>query len=159
MDTDPCKIYSEVKSQTNKSKKDLERFTVYTSSSDLMEKWLVYGMSGFEGLENFGTKLYDYLMRKFIKEEFDVEVVDIHEKWMKICWSCKANGANFTCSTCQMAKYCGTICQKRDWKVHKMIHDEIKRAKSLNIASQMIHKSQQNDFYESVKNRNAIRNS
>ena len=30
------------------------------------------------------------------------------------------------CGTCRMACYCGVECQQSDWKVHKLLHREIK---------------------------------
>ena len=30
-----------------------------------------------------------------------------------------------------MAKYCGPNCQKRDWKAHKLLHQEIEHAVAL----------------------------
>ncbi len=37
------------------------------------------------------------------------------------CVSCKTSSTKlFNCTRCRKVKYCGTVCQKKDWKVHKV---------------------------------------
>ena len=42
-----------------------------------------------------------------------------------LCRSEEENKLKF-CGTCRMACYCGVECQQSDWKVHKLLHREIK---------------------------------
>jgi len=36
------------------------------------------------------------------------------------CWVCNKEGSHKTCSICSKAEYCGKLCQRRDWKRHKV---------------------------------------
>ena len=44
---------------------------------------------------------------------------------VSFCRSDDASQLKF-CGTCRMACYCGAECQQADWKVHKLLHREIK---------------------------------
>ncbi|KZP17755.1 hypothetical protein FIBSPDRAFT_920591 [Athelia psychrophila] len=35
------------------------------------------------------------------------------------CFVCRKKGKMKTCTKCQKVRYCGPVCQKRDWKLHK----------------------------------------
>ena len=92
-----------------------------------MEKYLVFALECI-GL-NPSVKMYDLLMRKYIKEVFNVEICDLAQKWAQKCWSCSKTDIKVedlkTCTGCKMAKYCGKECQKNDWKAHKLLHKEL----------------------------------
>jgi len=67
--------------------------------------------------------LYDINMRKFIKEKYGVEIENLFNKWIKLCWNCFATAQELKmCSKCRVARYCGKNCQAQDWKVHKILH-------------------------------------
>lgn len=59
---------------------------------------------------------------KFVKSRHNV---DILLPVSKDCWSCGNVREDLkTCKRCKIAKYCGKICQKKDWKC---IHSELCR--------------------------------
>ena len=69
---------------------------------------------------------YDVLMRKFIKERYGVEIENLADKWIKLCWNCFAAAEELKkCSKCRIARYCGKNCQVQDWKVHKVLHEKL----------------------------------
>lgn len=37
------------------------------------------------------------------------------------CWNC-GRKANETCSGCNLARYCGSFCQHKDWEQHHQVH-------------------------------------
>jgi len=37
-----------------------------------------------------------------------------------VCWNC-GRKANETCSGCNLARYCGSFCQHKDWEQHHQI--------------------------------------
>jgi hypothetical protein len=45
-----------------------------------------------------------------------------HRKLMNTCVVCAKQGSWKKCSTCKKDYYCGTECQKADWKRHKATH-------------------------------------
>jgi len=98
-----------------------------TVSGELVEKYLVFALECI-GL-NPSVKMYDLLMRKYIKEEFGIEILDLVEKWSLKCWNCSKNSSNGEdlkkCTECKLAKYCDRECQKSDWKAHKLLHKEL----------------------------------
>ena len=60
------------------------------TNGDMVEKYLVFALECI-GL-NPSVRMYDMLMRKFLKEEFGVEVQDLVTKWTKKCWfNCEKN--------------------------------------------------------------------
>lgn len=36
------------------------------------------------------------------------------------CWNC-GRKANETCSGCNLARYCGSFCQHKDWEQHHQV--------------------------------------
>ena len=45
---------------------------------------------------------------------------------IKLCYCCKKSKTNLRkCSKCYTAQYCGTPCQKTDWKSHKQVCDRL----------------------------------
>ena len=73
-----------------------------------------------------GFMFYDLEMRKFIKENYGVEIENPVKKWGKLCWNCYAAVADLKkcpkCAKCRIARYCGKDCQDQDWKFHEIIH-------------------------------------
>ena len=70
--------------------------------------------------------MYDYVMRKFIKEKYGVEIENLAKKWLRLCWNCFTAAEELKmCSKCRIARYCGKNCQEEDWKVHKILHKTI----------------------------------
>ena len=58
----------------------------------MVEKYLVFALECI-GL-NPSVRMYDMLMRKYLKKEFGVEVQDLVTKWTKKCWfNCEKNMA------------------------------------------------------------------
>lgn len=37
------------------------------------------------------------------------------------CFNCGDEGGNLRCVSCGVARYCGTACQKKDWKRHRKL--------------------------------------
>ena len=71
---------------------------------------------------------YDVLMRKFIKEKYGVEIENLADKWIKLCWNCFSAAEELKkCSKCRIARYCGKNCQAQDWKIHKVLHEKLHR--------------------------------
>ena len=76
------------------------------------------------------VKMYDIAMRDYLQRTRSHVLVNLEEKWEARCWHCfyaynpKENSLK-SCSVCKMAKYCDAKCQKRDWKIHKLLHGEI----------------------------------
>lgn len=38
------------------------------------------------------------------------------------CWNC-GRKANETCSGCNLARYCGSFCQHKDWEQHHQVNN------------------------------------
>ena len=75
-----------------------------------------------------GLTLYDIQMRKFIKEQYGVEVENLAKKWSKLCWHCFVPAEDLKkCSKCRISRYCRKDCQVQDWKVHKIVHEHLNR--------------------------------
>ena len=139
--TDPLttklNLYVGSKETIDTTRHNLKVFRTYVTDDDtkgdMVEKYLVFALECI-GL-NPSVKMYDLLMRKYLKGEFGVEVQDLVVKWAKKCWFCpsiqdvaaaapKVEDLK-TCTECKMAKYCGKECQKADWKAHKLLHKEL----------------------------------
>jgi len=78
---------------------------------------------------NPGLKLYSILMMDFIKNNYSVTPDRIEDKLSKECWSCRKVCTEpdqlRTCTGCKVAKYCDRDCQRQEWKVHKLLHQEL----------------------------------
>ena len=93
-----------------------------------IEKLLVSVLSMH--LLNPSIKMYDILMKEYIKREYGVVTENLEEKWKIQCWSCEKKDeakspSLLCCSVCKLGRYCNAACQKRDWKVHKVLHIEL----------------------------------
>ena len=129
--TDPIStklnLYLGSEESTDTTRHNLKIFrTFVTNDKDgqLVEKYLVFALECI-GL-NPSVKMYDLLMRKFIKDEFQIEIQDLVAKWSNKCWTCYTPGEDLRkCTECKLAKYCGKECQKSDWKAHKLLHKEL----------------------------------
>ena len=72
-------------------------------------------------------------MRKYLSNQFDADIPDLQTKWSKKCWSCFSSADVLKkCTGCNVAKYCGKECQKKDWTTHKFSHSELKMTKRMN---------------------------
>ena len=69
--------------------------------------------------------LYDINMRKFIAAKYGVQIPSLTQKWSELCWRCFAKTELKKCVKCSVAQYCGKDCQRGDWKIHKVLHDEL----------------------------------
>jgi hypothetical protein len=71
---------------------NLKVFRTYVTNDDtggeMVEKYLVFALECI-GL-NPSVRMYDMLMRKYLKKEFGVDVQDLVTKWTKKCWSCSS---------------------------------------------------------------------
>jgi len=119
---------------------NLKLFRDYTLGQNV-EKFLVFNLH-FCDL-NPTVKMYDLLMREFLKAKFPgSQQPDLEQKWSRICWSCFVDQAAAvtsevtsevrelkSCTECKIAKYCGRECQKSDWKRHRILHKELERTK------------------------------
>ena len=74
-------------------------------------------------------RVYDTLMRYFIKENFEVDIPCLVDQMKMVCWNCGEEKPNLLiCSQCKHAKYCSKDCQNLDWKSgHKLMHTMAKK--------------------------------
>ena len=90
-------------------------------------------------LLNPSIKLYDILMKDYIKKEYHVVIPDLEGKWKNKCWNCeKEANVNLSlqcCSVCKLGRYCNATCQKKDWKVHKVLHVELDNLVATTLSS------------------------
>lgn len=130
--TDPIttdlKLYLGSEEAVETTRHNLKVFRTYVSNDttgNLVEKYLVFALECI-GL-NPSVKMYDLLMRKYLKEAFNFDIKDLVIKWQSKCWTCFTETCPDlkTCTECKMAKYCGKDCQKSDWKAHKLLHKEL----------------------------------
>ena len=70
--------------------------------------------------------LYDINMRKFIAAKYGVQIPSLTQKWSELCWFCFTKTELKKCvkCSCSVAQYCGKNCQRGDWKIHKVLHDD-----------------------------------
>merc|ERR1719154_759256 len=84
---------------------------------------------------NPGLKLYSILMMDYIRNNYSVKPEKLEEKLSKECWACKKSYTESeqlrTCTGCKVAKYCDRDCQRHEWKVHKLLHQELEFTKRL----------------------------
>ena len=61
------------------------------------------------------------------RKSFKAQALHFESKAI-ILYFCRSDDASQLkfCGTCRMACYCGAECQQGDWKVHKLLHREIK---------------------------------
>ena len=96
MKTDPLtthlNLYLGSEEATNTTRHNLKVFRTYVTNDDtdgeMVEKYLVFALL-FARL-NPSVKMYDLLMRKYLKEEFGTELQDLVTKWTNTCWSCSS---------------------------------------------------------------------
>ncbi|KAK7013800.1 hypothetical protein R3P38DRAFT_3004029 [Favolaschia claudopus] len=67
--------------------------------------------------------LAKYCTRIALSPFFGVSYVETIGKTDRSCCVCRAK-AGFTCPTCKKDRYCGKICQKKDWQRHKEVHHD-----------------------------------
>jgi len=117
-------------------------FKVYATPTHV-EKFLVSGLTMVK--VNPTMRLYDAIMRRYIRTEMGVTVTDVESKWKERCWGggerrgggstcCQTSLKN--CSVCKHAKYCSPECQRADWSTHKLLHKEMEEATLSAIAAQ-----------------------
>ncbi|XP_064640734.1 protein CBFA2T1-like isoform X3 [Lineus longissimus] len=58
-------------------------------------------------------------IRKTTREEV-LNMVNSQEESSESCWNC-GRKANETCSGCNVARYCGSFCQHKDWENHHRV--------------------------------------
>jgi len=52
------------------------------------------------------------------------------------CWTCDKKSWHLkTCVECREAKYCGRTCQRADWPVHKLLHQDIRANSQFHTSS------------------------
>lgn len=105
---------------TSESHPDLKSYEIFTSSQDNLEKLLVFMLQW-----NPRVKMYDILMRHYLKTKYNIIMENFEITYKDICWKCKIKSNDLkTCQGCKITRYCGKFCQKKDWSVHKHIHNE-----------------------------------
>merc|ERR1719510_2276140 len=128
------KLYLDQESQTATMSQTLHNLKIFREYHNVenFEKYLVFTLSYVE--LNPTVKMYDILMRHFLKTQFDVEPEDLAAKWSKKCWACgkeKNKEELKSCTVCKMAYYCGKSCQTEEWKIHKLLHKELEITKEV----------------------------
>ena len=107
-------------------------FRIYREygNGDNIEKFVVFA---FESAElNPSVRMYDLLMRDYLKRRFGAEPEDLEEKWSRRCWNCgRSPQVLKTCTACKRAKYCDVGCQQGEWKRHKLLHKEMELTKQI----------------------------
>ena len=113
--------YGQEEGTTHRFSHNHRVFLAYGDTDNNVEKLMSY-MFRFSCL-NLGLKIYDSLMRDFLRAEYGAFPEDLEEKWERRCWNCeKETNELKTCQKCKKAKYCGKECQQAEWKSHKMLH-------------------------------------
>ena len=116
-----CQTLSEV-FKTFGNKQEIEKMLVSVLSMHLLNPCI---------------KMYDILMKEFIKREYKLVPENLEEKWKNQCWSCERKGqvnlALLCCSVCKLGRYCNVACQRKDWKVHKVLHIELDNLVATNL--------------------------
>ena len=118
---------------------------VYTTSDLMIEKLIVFLMETSLLINNPltenkpGLHMYDIAMRKYFMNNFGEEVPDLVEKWSKKCWSCYAEKDSktelMTDRICKVAQYCSKECQVKDWKKHKLLHQEFENVQGFKLGN------------------------
>ena len=100
----------------------IDKLSSVCGPDEKMEQKLV-----FENCGQFCPRLnfYDINMRRFIAQKYGVQIPSLTEKWRELCWHCFAKTELKKCAKCSIAQYCGRECQREDWKIHKVLHDEL----------------------------------
>ncbi|XP_023339071.1 dauer abnormal formation protein 25 [Eurytemora carolleeae] len=98
-----------------------------------VEKYLVVSLKNPE--LNPGLRIYHSLMIEFLKNNFSVSPTSLEEKLAKKCWACNKIFEDpellKTCTDCKIAKYCNRDCQRQEWKVHRLLHQELEHTRRL----------------------------
>jgi hypothetical protein len=80
-----------------------------------------------EGLSNVGlwSKFAPYVTRVALSPLFAVSYLEtvIRNPAARRCFACRGQGKPnlMKCAVCKKVRYCSRACQKRDWKVHKIL--------------------------------------
>ena len=112
-------------------------FRIYReyANNQQAEKFVVFALAAQE--LNPCVRMYDILMREWIKERKLTQPVDLENKWSSRCWGqdCGKEESGDTelktCQGCKIAKYCCKKCQQSDWNRHKLLHKELKLTKEI----------------------------
>lgn len=67
------------------------------------------------------SKFAPYVTRMALSPLFAVSYLEtvMRNPEQRRCFVCRKKGKMKTCTKCQKVRYCGPVCQKRDWKLHK----------------------------------------
>ncbi|KZP26299.1 hypothetical protein FIBSPDRAFT_819685 [Athelia psychrophila] len=67
------------------------------------------------------SKFAPHVTRVALSPLFAVSYLEtvIRNPEQRRCFVCRKKGKMKTCTKCQKVRYCGPVCQKRDWKLHK----------------------------------------
>ncbi|KZP26327.1 hypothetical protein FIBSPDRAFT_782242 [Athelia psychrophila] len=67
------------------------------------------------------SKFAPYVTRMALSPLFAVSYLEtvMRNPEERRCFVCRKKGKMKTCTKCQKVRYCGPVCQKRDWKLHK----------------------------------------
>ncbi|KAJ7192595.1 hypothetical protein GGX14DRAFT_479959, partial [Mycena pura] len=68
--------------------------------------------------------LAKYCTRIALSPFFGVSYLETIGRTDRSCCVCRAK-AGFTCPKCKKDRYCGQVCQKKDWKRHKIAHHDL----------------------------------
>lgn len=105
---------------------NISSYKILSSTEKSIEQYLSNQMVVEENY--WSLKLLDTLMRSYLKSTFDLNVIDLAEKWSKRCYNCEKKSNNLKrCSFCKWAKYCSKECQRAYRHVDKVFDYERKR--------------------------------
>jgi len=84
---------------------------------------------------NPGVRLYHLIMAQWIRANWGKTCPNIEAEASRACWACRqetSEGLELkTCTECKVARYCNRDCQRREWRVHKLLHRELGTTKEL----------------------------
>eukprot|EP00088_Acartia_fossae_P031341 TRINITY_DN3224_c0_g1_i5.p1 TRINITY_DN3224_c0_g1~~TRINITY_DN3224_c0_g1_i5.p1 ORF type:complete len:338 (-),score=65.48 TRINITY_DN3224_c0_g1_i5:191-1204(-) len=112
---------------------------------------------------NPGLKLYSILMLEYLKNNFSISPPKVEDKMSKECWSCKKEYTESdqlrTCTGCKVAKYCDRDCQRQEWKVHKLLHQELEFTKKLLLENAAADEAEQREIEQLEQTRQQMNSS
>eukprot|EP00088_Acartia_fossae_P029825 TRINITY_DN30749_c0_g1_i1.p1 TRINITY_DN30749_c0_g1~~TRINITY_DN30749_c0_g1_i1.p1 ORF type:complete len:167 (-),score=19.54 TRINITY_DN30749_c0_g1_i1:105-578(-) len=108
---------------------------------------------------NPGFKLYNILMMEFLKQNFNIKAVPtVEEAMAQQCWACKKiyeDPKDLKTCDCKVGKYCERKCQFQEWKVHKLLHQELRITQDVLLE---IAKEEEAEEEEKLRVKSALQN-
>merc|ERR550525_161668 len=80
--------------------------------------------------------MYHTLMSDWLERICGVKPPDIEAVLGAVCWHCgepaREEGPPLkTCTGCGVGRYCDRDCQRQEWRIHKLLHQEIEHTRNI----------------------------